>query len=391
MSGRRLPVVMYHTIGDPDPGWLWAGLACPLALFQGHMERLNARGFRPATLDDVHDRQAAGTIDATRLAVLTFDDGYLDNWVHAYPLMKRAGWKGIVYVNPDFIEPGDTPRPTLEDVWSGKLAARDLQYRGFLNWAEVELLDRSGVLAIGSHSMSHTWFPVGPEMVDFHRPGSAAPWLAWNARPDRKPYYLNEDQSGFVPWGAAIHSHGRSLGVRRWFPDPDIDPALVAHVAAHGGAGFFGRPDWRRELEAVAQAADGGRGRFETDQEMRERFVDEIEGASRILADRLGHPVTHFCWPGGAYCDASWDVAAAAGFRTLTVKRTDLPRWDSDDPRIVRRISDLRQYSFRGSVHRAHDPNLLVDACDVELGRPGARMLMRLRKARDAWGKRDGR
>lgn len=386
MLERRIPVVMYHSIGTPDASWVWSSLACSTSLFSAHLAGLAGRGYRPATLDEVHEAQSRGDVGSERRVVLTFDDGYLDAWVYAFPLLKRAGWKGVVYVNPEFVDPGDRPRPNLEDVWAGRCAERDLVSHGFLNWAEIEMLDRSGVLEIGSHSMSHTWYPTGAGIDDYHRPGLTTPWLAWNARPERKPFYLAEDQSGFVPWGTPIHRNGRSLGIRRWIPDPDVAAAAIAHVAERGGATWFASDGWRAELDAVVGKADQGRGRLETDAEMRQRFEFEIVEAARIIEQRLGHRVGHFCWPGGAYCDESWAVAAGAGFTTLTVKRADLVRWGSPDPRFLRRISDHRQYSFLGKVRRARDGALLAAACDVELGLPGARSAMRARKLRDTLG-----
>jgi len=387
MSSSRIPVVMYHSVGRPDPDWIWGELICPLPLFTRQLERFVAGGFVPATLDDVNEEQAANVSSRKRRVVLSFDDGYLDNWVHVYPLLKKSGWRGIVYINPDFVDPGEQPRPTLEDVWAGRCAERDLQARGFLNWAEIEMLDRSGVLEIGSHSMSHTWYPTGPEIADFHRPGRATPWLAWNARPERKPFYLNEDQSGFVPWGMPVYKNGRSLGVRRYIPDPDVAAATIAHVAARGGATCFDADGWLDELRVVAREADRGGGRLETDQEMLERFAFEIGEAAGIFEARLGRRVHHFCWPGGAYCDESWQLVEQADYRTFTVKRNDLKRWNGSDPRLVRRISDHKQYTLFGRSHGTDDAGLLIAGCDAELGRIGARARVRLRKIFDIAGR----
>ncbi len=386
MSASRLPVVMYHSVGRPDPDWVWGELACPLPLFRRQLERFVALGYRPASLDEVHESQAAGAAPRDRRVALTFDDGYLDNWTYVYPLLKRAGWRGLVYVNPEFVDPGEQPRPNLEDVWAGRCAEADLPTRGFLNWAEIEILSRSGVLEIGSHSMSHTWHPTGPEIVDFHRPGLSTPWLAWNARPERKPFYLVEDQSGYVPWGAPVWRSGRSLGIRRFLPDPDVAAATTAHVAAHGGASCFAADGWEARLRDVAREADGGRGVLESDREMIERYEFEIGEASRLIGARLGKPVSHFCWPGGAYCDESWRVAAAEGFRTITVKPGDLGRWHDPDPRFIRRLSDHRRYSLFGRQRRTGDAGLLTAACDDQLGRTAARSRLRLRKLLDAAG-----
>jgi peptidoglycan/xylan/chitin deacetylase (PgdA/CDA1 family) len=382
----HIPVVMYHTVGHFDPDWLWGDLTMPRALFAGQLDRLSARGYRPVTLDEVHESRVAGETVRDRRVVLTFDDGYLDNWVFVYPLLKRAGWRGLVYVNPEFVDPGTEPRPNLEDVWSGRCDESDLQTRGFLNWAELEIMDRSGILQAGCHSMSHTWYPCGPEIVDFHRPNLSTPWLAWNARPDRKSFYLSEDQTGFVPFGAPIQRNGRSLGIRRYFADPAQTEAAVAHVAAHGGAAFFEGAGCREELLAVARTADGGKGRHETDEEMLSRYRYEIEEAKRILEQRLNHPVLHFCWPGGAYNDASWDIATKAGFRTITVKRGDPKRWPDPAAHLIRRISNHQQFSLFGKCRATDDPEMLVLACEMALGRRGARMAHRVRKVLNAMG-----
>ena len=371
---------MFHSINHADPAWLWDELTCPVDLFERKLDAFRDRGFRPTNLDEVHDVQKAGTAPSDRAVVLTFDDGYLDNWVYAYPILKRAGWKGTVYINPEFVDPGDEPRPNLEDVWEGRCALGDLQPTGFLNWAEIERMDREGVLEAASHSMSHTWYPTGPEVVDYHRPGLDTPWLGWNARPERKPFYRLEDQSRFVPWGVPIHRHGRSLGGRRYFPDPDIEAAVVEHVAARGGAEFFFSDGWNSRLDEVVEEADRGRGREESDTEMVARFRYEIEEASRIFQERLGRRVLHYCWPGGAYCDSSWDIAAGLEFRSMTVKRGDRKRWSQNDPRLVRRISEYRGFSMRGRYFESSDPYLLSYACDVELGRPGAGLFLKGRK-----------
>ncbi len=110
------------------------------------------------------------------------------------------------------------PAPHWRTCGPAVCALEDLQWHGFLNRAELRLLQESGVMVIGSHSMTHTWYPTGPEVIDSHRPDLDTPWLAWNARPERKYAYLPENQSAFVPFDTPIHQHGRSLGIRRYFP-----------------------------------------------------------------------------------------------------------------------------------------------------------------------------
>lgn len=377
----RIPVVMFHSVNANDPAWLWDGLTCPVRMFEKVVRSLRSRGYGSATLDELVELQSVGLNPERRQIVLTFDDGYLDNWVYVLPILKRLGLRGIVYVNPEFVDPSVEPRATLEDVWAGRVDERDLCTTGFLNWTEIDLMSRSGILEIGSHSMSHTWYATGPRIVDFHRPGLVTPWLSWNARPERKSFYRREDQSNFVPWGTPIHEHGRSLGIRRYFPDEDIAQAVVSHVAARGGAEYFARASWMTDLGQVARMADGGRGRFESDEERDARYRYEIGDAFASLEGRLGRPVRHFCWPGGAYCDDSWAVLEQLGCRSTTLRRNDRLRWETGDAKLVRRISEHRKFSFCGRSWTNSDSKLLAVACDVELGKSWARNELRARKA----------
>lgn len=387
----RVPVVMYHSINRPRPDWLWSGLSCPPALFARQLEALSRAGYRTVGMDEVRDHQTAGGPPPGKVVVLSFDDGYLDNWVHAVPLLRRYGMRGVVYVNPDFIDPSEEPRPTMDDVASGRIGPGELRSWGFLNRGELRALADEGILEVACHSRTHTWYPTGDAIVDFHRPGLATPWLAWNARPDRKHLYLTEDQDAFVPWGTPIHSHGRSLGIRRWLPDPDVASACAAAVRAAGGRVFFSGSGWRERLAAVAAEADRGRGRLESEAEKTNRFRDEIVDSRRDLEAIVGREVHHFAWPGGMYDDEAWEIALTAGYRTLPVKRSDQARWSKPDPRHVRRISCFDRITVAGRRLQARDPWLLLAACDEERARRGSRLHLRARKALTALGSILGR
>jgi peptidoglycan/xylan/chitin deacetylase (PgdA/CDA1 family) len=383
-ASASIPAVMYHSIGVRTRDWIWGFLTCPWQLFSGQLQALQERGYRSLSLDELHQRQSAAGRQAERLVCLTFDDGYLDNWIFAWPLMQRLGFTGTVYVNPEFVEDGQEPRPTLADCWAGRCAESDLPTRGFLNWGELRAMQASGVMIIGSHSLTHTWYPTSGRIVDYQRPGSTHPWLAWNAFPDRKPFYLGEDQNGLVPLGTPVYEHGRSLGVRRYFPDPAVSEACVREVSQQGGARFFARADWRERLDEVAAAADRGRGQPEQESEQRTRYDREILGCKQTLESRLQGEVQHFCFPGGSYNDLSWGMAEEAGFRTIVVSYRDQRRWHDEDPRLVRRISSHHRLNFAGRVYPIEDPSLLVRACEVWRGSHADQWLLRAQRLRMA-------
>lgn len=375
----RIPIVMFHSVGVCLPNWKWQAMTIPYEMFEKQVHLLKSHGYHCRTLTDLPDISASPAKVQQPEVILTFDDGYLDNWVFAYPILKRMGWQGTIYVNPEFIDPSETPRPTLEDVWAGTCAIADLQSHGFLNRAELRLLQESGVMEIASHSMSHTWFPTGPEIQGFHNPHQNRPWLGWNAQPHRKFAYLVEDQSEFVPFGTPIYANGRSLGIRRFFPDSEATVNCVDFVKEQGGKLFFDRPDWKDELTRIA-ATTPTSGRYETDAEMTARYRYEICESRNILADITGHSINHFCWPGGAYCDQSWNIATEENFQTITVTSGDRIRWSESDPRFVRRIGCGRFVAMRKNRYRTDDPAFLLMACEIERGRKDVALPLRIKK-----------
>ncbi len=246
-----VPIIMYHSVGTVDHRWPWHFLTTPWQTFEDHLAFLQARGYRSVTLAEFHAfKTGEGNLPA-KPVVFTFDDGYLDNWVFAAPLLQRYGFRGTIFVNPDFVDPSEACRPTLEDCRADRAREADLPGLGFLSWAEMRAMERSGVMDIQSHAMTHTWYPCGPKVVDFRHPGDGFFWMGWNAAPERKWDYLPDGARLPARYGEPVYEHRKSLAGPRYLPDPGLADHLVAAVAA-AGAGFFERPDWRAELQREA-------------------------------------------------------------------------------------------------------------------------------------------
>jgi hypothetical protein len=261
---RAIPVIMYHGVGNDYPGWEWNHLVIPVEVFDGQMRILKERGWTTISLEQLHAHMATGASVPERSIVLTFDDGYRDNYVHAFPILKKYGHRAAIWMSTDFVDPRVDCPPTLDDVWAKRVGMDELDARGYLSWAEMRRMVESGLVEIQSHAKTHTWYFSGPEIVDFHRPdgidGYAAPmWLAWNAFPAEKYKSMHERMGKRLPYGEPIYRHGKSFAVRRYFEDQGLTGRLVAFVAENGGAEFFSRPGWRERLEAVARDYGGSR------------------------------------------------------------------------------------------------------------------------------------
>lgn len=367
---------MYHGVGRDHPGWEWNYLVTPLDVFEGHMRILRERGWKTITLDELHAHMATGAAVPEKAIVLTFDDGYRDNYVNAFPILRKYGHHGVVWMSTDFVDPRMDLPPTLEDVWSGGIGMGALDARGYLSWAEMRRMVETGAVEIQSHAKTHTWYFSGPRIVDFHRPegvdGYRTPlWLAWNSFPGEKYKSMHERFGGRIPYGTPIYEHGKSLAVRRWFDDPALSRGLVAFVAENGGAAFFSRPGWRSGLETLAGDFGTSGGRLETESEYRSRVRAELVESRERIEAALGTNVRFLCWPGGAFNDETCAIAGEAGYLATTALFEDpaIKNVFGEDAGVINRIGSGSPWTWHGKIIRNTGPRFFMAAFDLFAGK----------------------
>ncbi|MCK4236494.1 MAG: polysaccharide deacetylase family protein, partial [Candidatus Krumholzibacteria bacterium] len=131
MNVKGVPVIMYHGVGPDRPDWVWDYLITPIDVFEGQMRLLREKGWTTISLAHLHSHMAEDTLLPDKPVVLTFDDGYLDNWVYAYPILKKYGHRAVIWMSTDFVDPSTEVRPTLDDPRTGRV---DRVGTGFLSW-----------------------------------------------------------------------------------------------------------------------------------------------------------------------------------------------------------------------------------------------------------------
>jgi peptidoglycan/xylan/chitin deacetylase (PgdA/CDA1 family) len=135
---QRVPILMYHGIqngcGARHP---YFETNTSPDLFSAQMHFLNDNGYRTTSLADAFQRTDNAAGDDKRV-VITFDDGYLDFYQNAFPILSRLRFNATMFVASSF--PGASPRKFAD--------------KNFMTWSQIKEVSANGI-EIGSHTVSH--------------------------------------------------------------------------------------------------------------------------------------------------------------------------------------------------------------------------------------------
>ena len=124
-AGRQVPVLMYHAVGNDC--WGEEHLFVKPAELERQLQYLQDNGYETIFLEDLaHVEQYKKPI------ILTFDDGYDDNYTLLLPLLQKYNMKATIFmIAGDIGKPHKLTRPQLRE------------------------LAQSGLVSIQSHGWSH--------------------------------------------------------------------------------------------------------------------------------------------------------------------------------------------------------------------------------------------
>jgi peptidoglycan/xylan/chitin deacetylase (PgdA/CDA1 family) len=204
-----LMILNYHRIGDPDATEYDPGVfSCSGEEFDWQIGYLKRR-FRTTTLEDLLGLLSGdGRLTEPRV-LITFDDGYIDNYQLAYPVLRRHGVQGVFFLPTGFA--GTARIPWWDEIAFIVKRARRTRFR--LEYPQVQDFDLETHGAAGSlrnilqlykqpAMRDHARFIEQLERAcDSPRPGSGAQrcFLDWNE--------AREMQQGGMAFGSHTHNH----------------------------------------------------------------------------------------------------------------------------------------------------------------------------------------
>lgn len=133
----------YHSVAASGPRYLTVSPE----LFERQLDHYARRGLGTGGLEDL--RALAGGRRTEANLFLTFDDGFVDNYEVAMPLLRERGFRAFVFVLPPAVDDGgslDWPEVAGQ--------APDPSTMRSVTWPMLEEMKEAG-FEVGSHTLSH--------------------------------------------------------------------------------------------------------------------------------------------------------------------------------------------------------------------------------------------
>ena len=137
IDGILLPVVMYHNV-NPNTKKLGEYCITPTQL-EEDLKYFKEHNYTAVTIQEILDYIYDGKPLPDKPILLTFDDGYYDNYYYALPLLKQYDMKGVIFVVGSYSE--DTVR-------TGDINPN----YSYLTWEQMKELTDDGTFEIHNHT-----------------------------------------------------------------------------------------------------------------------------------------------------------------------------------------------------------------------------------------------
>ena len=127
-NNESVPVLMYHSIGTAklNPYVVSADK------FNMDMNYLKENGFTTLSTDELYDFMVENKPVPKKSVLITFDDGYVDNYTNAFPILKKYNFKATIFVITGEVDKG----------------------KQFLSSVQLKEMQKNGI-DIESHTDSH--------------------------------------------------------------------------------------------------------------------------------------------------------------------------------------------------------------------------------------------
>lgn len=126
-----VPILMYHRFGSQE-----SSLFVSPQNFARQMKYLKDKNYVVLSLDELVEGIKKNRKFAHKTVVLTIDDGYKDNYIYAYPILKQYDFPATIFIITNFID----------------------NKKDFMSWDEIRAMSKHGI-SFGGHTKNEVYLP----------------------------------------------------------------------------------------------------------------------------------------------------------------------------------------------------------------------------------------
>lgn len=139
----ELPILMYHKV-SPYSAHGGPGLRVTPEAFRRQMKYLYKRGYNTVSLNQLTDYWQGKETLPSQPIVITFDDGYEDNYLFAFPVLQKYNYSATIFLVYNNIGEYNS--------WDdNKNVAHNIK---LLSWEQIHVMKDRGI-SFESHTLTH--------------------------------------------------------------------------------------------------------------------------------------------------------------------------------------------------------------------------------------------
>ncbi|MGB9878232.1 MAG: polysaccharide deacetylase family protein, partial [bacterium] len=120
--------------------------------FEKQIKFLLTRNYKIISLSEMIEYFKEKGKPPSRAVVITFDDGFKNNYLYAYPILRKYNLPATIFLTTGFIK-GGTKCVSFSPTWK-KIFQEFPQSALPLSWDEVRVMGKNGI-DFGAHTISH--------------------------------------------------------------------------------------------------------------------------------------------------------------------------------------------------------------------------------------------
>ncbi len=137
---RSIPVLLYHSVDSSG-----SVISITSEEFRAQIEYLNATGYKTISLSNFLEYLCGDIVPREKMVVLTFDDGFKNNYTEAFPVLRKYGFTATIFLATDYID--------RVCSWEKHDSIARLP---LLSWDEIKEMSDYGI-DFESHTCSHPY------------------------------------------------------------------------------------------------------------------------------------------------------------------------------------------------------------------------------------------